>query len=370
MEKKYAYSIGVDLHKDSMTLVVLDENGNVARREKISTRCKNKVHEFFSSYGLQCQVAVESVGFYHWFWELVFPLVGKIYLADPAGVKAYVGRKVKTDRNDAHLLALLALENKLPVAYVPEEPIRSLRELVRLRHTVARDLASSRKRLRWVSLKTNLPGPKQFLSVHAQKWILAQDGKFSTVNRFAVRLYLDRIIDLERRLSDLERFIEEKILSFPETARVYKLLMSIPGIGPIAAATIITETGDIMRFDKSEQLASYAGLCPRVSQSGESIRYGHVSKMGPPLLRWVLQQAAWVAYRSDENVRRIMCRIGKRCGLKKAATAMARKLLTYALSVCRNNRPFEWPENIVNKKMKEVKTAFENPVRTTRCLNG
>jgi len=366
MKEKIVYSIGVDLHKDSMTIVVLDEKGGIAGRSKIATKCKNKVHDFFSSYGLQCQVAVESVGFYHWFWDLVHPLVGKMYLADPAGVRSFAGRKVKTDRNDAHLLALLAHENRLPTAYVPEEPIRSLRELVRLRHSVAKNLRSSRSALRWVSLKTNLPGPDKFTSDRAQKWILAQEDKFSKVNRLAARLHLDKIIDFERHLSDIERRIEKRILSFPELARTYKLLMSIPGVGPIVAATIIVETGDITRFDKSEQLAAYAGLCPRVSQSGETVRHGHISKMGPPLLRWVLQQAAWVAFRSDGNVRRIMLRIIRRSGKKIAATAMARKILTYALSVCRNKRPFQWPENM-KCQVKEIRTAFENPVRRRRC---
>ncbi len=79
MEKKFSYSIGVDLHKDSMTIAVLDSNAKLVEKKKISTRCKNKVHEYFSSYGLQCQVAVESVGFYQWFWELVEPLSGRCF---------------------------------------------------------------------------------------------------------------------------------------------------------------------------------------------------------------------------------------------------------------------------------------------------
>jgi transposase len=60
-------------------------------------------------------------------------------------------------------------------------------------------------------------------------------------------------------------------------------------------------------------------------------------------LRWVLQQAAWVAIRCDPNARRIYARIAKRAGSKKAATALARKLLSYAWSVCRQGHPFVWP---------------------------
>jgi transposase len=61
-------------------------------------------------------------------------------------------------------------------------------------------------------------------------------------------------------------------------------------------------------------------------------------------LRWVLQQAAWVAIRCDPEARRIYARIARRAGNKKAATALARKLLSYAWSVCRRGQPFVWPK--------------------------
>jgi hypothetical protein len=67
-------SIGVDLHKDSLTLAVLDEAGRLVETRQFPTKCRNQIHDFFASYGLQCQVALESVGFYQWFWQLVFPL--------------------------------------------------------------------------------------------------------------------------------------------------------------------------------------------------------------------------------------------------------------------------------------------------------
>ncbi len=91
-------TIGVDLHKCSLTTMVLDEQGKVIERKDISTKCRKQIREYFGSYGLQCQVAVESVGFYQWFWDLVRPEVGKLVLADPASLKAFVGRKAKTDR--------------------------------------------------------------------------------------------------------------------------------------------------------------------------------------------------------------------------------------------------------------------------------
>jgi transposase len=337
-------TIGVDLHKCSLTTMVLDEDGSILERKDIPTKCRNQIREYFGSYGLQCQVAVESVGFYQWFWDLVRPEVGKLVLADPASLKAFVGRKAKTDRNDALLLANLLREERLPMAYVPTEPIRELRELVRHRHSLARSLAAERRALRWVSLKNNLPGPSTLTSDRAQKWLLAQEEKLSAVHRFTSRQRLDHIVALERDLLDADRLIQEAIEKTPELCQRIELLESIPGIGTLTAATILAETGDIARFKNIDQLSAYAGLAPRVSQSGETVHHGHISKQGPPLLRWVLQQAAWTAIRSDDRARRIWVRISKRAGAKKAATALGRKLLSYAWSVCRRGVPFHWPD--------------------------
>ena len=358
------YSIGVDLHKETVVVTVLDVNGQIVERKTFATKCKNVIRSYFSSYGLQCQVGFESVGFYQWFWELLKPVVGHLYLADPVGIRAHAGRKAKTDRNDSLLIAQLLHEGKLPFAYVPEEPVASLRKLVRQRHSIAKNLSHIRKSLRWVSLKTNLPGPKILASDSAQKWMLAQEGKFSECDRKSARLDLDIIICLERALKDIEREIDDYIKRFPELEKTRNLFKSIPGVGDIVAATIIAETGDITRFDNPDQVSCYAGLCPRVSQSGESIHHGHISKMGPPLLRWVLQQAAWVAIRCSEEARRIFNRISRKAGNKKAATAMARKLLVYAWSVARRNQPFKWEmkkeeKNIVNKIIKNQEWCYQ-----------
>jgi transposase len=328
-----------------MTIVAIDETGEVIERKDIPTKCRNRVREYFASYGDTSQVVVESVGFYQWFWELVHPNVGRLVLADPAAVKAFTGRKAKTDRNDALLLATLLREDRLPMAYVPQENIRELRDLVRFRHSLAKSLALERRQLRWISLKNNLPGPAVLTSDRAQKWLLANEEKMPRANRLAARHRLDHIVRLEREVADVEREIADFVKEDAGIARRVELVDTIPGVGFVTAVTIVAETGDITRFDNIDQLSSYAGLAPRVSQSGETVHHGHISKQGPPILRWVLQQAAWVAIRTDPNARRIFARISKRAGAKKAATAMARKLLSYAWSVCRRNEPFQWPES-------------------------
>jgi transposase len=341
-------TIGVDLHKDSMTLVVLDEQGALIQRHTLPTKCRNKIREWFASCGPPCQVAVESVGFYQWFWDLVQPLVSTLVLADPAGLASKRPRKqAKTDRNDAELLARLLFEGRLPTAFVPPRALRPVRELVRHRHSVSRALALQRRCLRWISLKLNRPGPKNLTSDATQKWLLSQEAKFTPAQQFITRQRLDQIIALERQLTDTERRIDAAVDADPDLAQRVRLLESIPGIGRLVALTILVETGDLTRFANTNQLGAYAGLTPRVHQSSTTVHHGHISKMGPPILRWVLQQAAWVAVRVDAHARRRWLRISRKAGPKRAIVAIARKLLIYAWSVCRRNQPFHWPDQPV-----------------------
>jgi transposase len=159
-------TIGVDLHKCTMTCVVLDESGAVIGCKELATKCRKQVGEYFGSFGPHCQVAVESVGFYQWFWDLVRPRVGRLCLTYPAGVRAFAGHKTKTDRNDALLLAILPWEDRLPMAYVPNEPVRALRDLVRHRMSVTRSARVERRQSRWISLK-NTPWSASFTSARA-----------------------------------------------------------------------------------------------------------------------------------------------------------------------------------------------------------
>src|ERR1051326_5118030 len=320
-ETKWLRTIGVDLHKCSMTIAVLDELGQQFDEKEIPTKCRNQIRDFFSSYGLQAQVAVESVGFYHWFWNLVRPLVGKMILANPTALAPFRGRKAKTDRKDARLIAELLFQGRLPTAFVPSESIRTLRELLRHRHSLARALATERRHLGWIGLKNNLTGPTSWTSDRAQKWLLAQEDKLSPAHRFAARQRLHHLVRLQRHVLD--------------------------AAGLRAATPPPGETGELPRFDHPDPLSACAGLVPRVWQSGQSEAHGHISKAGPPVLRWVLQQAAWAAIHHSERIRAKWVRLSKRAGSQRAALAIARQLLIYAWSVARRGEPFHWPDQPV-----------------------
>ena len=106
-----------------------------------------------------------------------------------------------------------------------------------------------------------------------------------------------------------------------------QLLLSIPGVGQSTAALVVAEVGEIERFDRHEELVSYAGLDPMVHQSGDTEVHGSISKEGSASLRWALVQAAHVLVRYDEYLENFYTRSKQRKNYQIAIVATARKLL-------------------------------------------
>ncbi len=349
------YHIGVDLHKDSLTIAVMDSGGVFVKVDRISTRCIHKIEEFFTSFN-DSRVLVEAVGFYHWFWDLVKPLVGEMVLVNAVEIRKYSLGEPKTDYKDARKLAEVSLNNEINRnqslrVYVPDKELRALREATRHRHQLARTLAYTKNRFRRYLLKNNLPGPKKLEPDLVERWLKGFEERFSEFQRFALRQLQDQIITLSRQVKDTDRHIHE-MMSHEEFKQAQERMTSVTGIGTVIASTIIAEVGDFKRFSSANQIASFSGLVPRVFQSGEECRHGRITKQGPGNLRWVLQEAAWCAIRSNAHVRGIFNRIARRAGRKKAACAIARKILVWL-----------WG-------MERTKTAFRYQTRPAETLSG
>lgn len=340
-------AIGVDLHKDTMTVCVLDTRSGEARFQKIACKCREQIVAFFKEIASSgpCVVAIESVGFYRWLWDLLHPIVDKLVLADASLCRRLAGRRVKTDRDDALNVAELLASGRLPLAYAPPPEVLALKDLTRYRNFVSRSHSRVAVRVRSLMNQVNRPGPRRLDAAGLTRYLKAQGDKLPERHALMMWLAVEQMMVLSRHLQQVERQIIEALIRAPGLSALARLLRGVPGVGPVVSATAIAEVGDFGRFPDRRAIVRYAGLCPRNFNSADSIRSGRICKTGPSDLRWVLQQAAWVAVRCHEPLGRMYEKIRQRRGWKVAIVAIARRLLVILWSVARRGRHYHCVSN-------------------------
>jgi transposase len=152
----------------------------------------------------------------------------------------------------------------------------------------------------------------------------------------AIKSVTQSIKDLETQIKLLEQEATQEI-SAEEL-----IIRTIPGFGALLSAIIASETGSISRFQNAQKLTAFAGLDPKVKQSGNTLYRGSITKRGNPHLRWALFVAAQTAWRFDPELNEFYRK--KRAegkAYRQVMCAIARKLCHRIYSVVSQNRPYE-----------------------------
>jgi len=324
----HRWSVGIDLHKDTLTACIYCSCCGEVRFQKIACKCRAQVVEFFSALPRPHVVAIEAVGFYRWLWDLLEPVVEKLVLADATAARALAGRRLKTDREDAQNVAELLAVDRLPRAYAPPLEVQILKDQSRHRNQLSRLHARVLHQVKSLMNANNRPGPARLQSAGLIRYLKAFEGKLPARHVAILWKCVDQLTLIERQMAQAE--IELRHLLDGERFRdTAALLQTFPGVGLIVAATVLAEVGDFGRFSYRKAIACYAGLHPRVFASGGKQRQGHIAKTGPRDLRWVLQQAAWVAIRCEPGIKKMWLKMSRSAGKKAAAVGIARKLLSW-----------------------------------------
>jgi len=145
------------------------------------------------------------------------------------------------------------------------------------------------------------------------------------------------------------KIAEERLKSIVKERADVNLLMTLPGVGWILGTVIAFEIGDIDRFSRAPEIASYAGTVPRVHSSGGKTRYGRVHPDVNRYLKWAFVEAANVIVMhqkrlGDVHVVRLYKRLRQRKGHGRAVTAVARHLAEAAFWVLKKQQPYQQPQ--------------------------
>lgn len=328
--------VGLDVHKKTIYGVIMCGQGNVVFEQQFQNepRCLKR---FLGKVDKESVIALESCIC----WEHVYDFLddagyGNILLANPSRIGLIAKSRKKTDKHDARVLANLARTNMLPLSYAPSKEIRQERRITRYRASLARIQNTIKNRIHAILIREGIKNPFENIFTNEGLEFLK-----TLELDWADRIQMDNYIRLITHTNIQKKQAEDLIQEYVETHPHAKLLCSLPGIASYSALIILAEIGDHRRFRNAKQLTSYAGLNPRVSQSGDRCTTGRISKQGDIHLRWILNQCANIAIMHDSNLAKIYHRIKKRKTHNIAITAVARKMLTYIHTMLANNLKYQ-----------------------------
>jgi transposase len=165
---------------------------------------------------------------------------------------------------------------------------------------------------------------------HVRKWLSRFRGRqwlaaqpLAAAGREQVTVALAMIDGIEAQIAPLEK----ELRAYARRQAGCKALMAHYGIGELTTVTILAESGDCTRFSSSRQAVRYAGMDITVYQSDRHRAAGHISRQGPPALRWAPYEAAQVARRPGSPDRDYYLEAAERVGGNRACLSVARKLL-------------------------------------------
>jgi transposase len=372
MEVIHPRCCGIDVHKATVCGCVSIKDAGVVEKHKVRLGTTSAQLRELAAWLHQHQVtkvAMEATGVY---WKPVWNLLEEefeLLLVNPQHLKSIPGKK--TDFKDGERIADLLQHGLLRGSFVPPRPIRELRDLTRMRASLAQERSSIINRI-----EKTLEDPNLKLGVVASDVVgasgramleaivkgetnpavlaelakgtlrnkipqlkLALEGKITDHHRFMLRQWLDMLDFVDRKIALLEQQIIEKSRPFEATVSTW---MQVPGLRRINAYSLLAEIGaDMSQFQTAGHLASWAAVCPGNRESAGKQSSGKI-RPGNPWLRRTLCEAAWAASRTKNSYfRALYQRLARVRGKNRALIAVAHSLLVTVYSFTVAGQPYQ-----------------------------
>jgi transposase len=323
-EAEADYYLGVDVAKSKLDVSLLESRSGRELTHRIVANSTEAISSLLEDclvdYGGSLQCVAEATGTYH--FNLLYAAEGlgipvRVYnpIITKSGIKASVRGK-KTDRTDALLIARMGLRGEGRI-HTPEG-YKTVKYYARgCQKLSIMDSAFSKYKTHFTELLEGEVTPE---------FTALLSGVRQAITEARAQLYKDTATSAQ--------------------GKSFRLLQTIPGIGPYIAASIIGEVQDIKRFDSSKALVAYAGLDPKIRQSGKALNStGRLTKRGSSYLRRSLFIAANVARMHDPQLKTLYEKKKSEGKTHKEATCVvARKLVRIVWSVWRNGKDYTVPE--------------------------
>lgn len=337
--------IGCDVHKKYSVFAVMDEQGGKSQPTRVE-HDRDTFRKFLMTLPAGSPIAVETTGTWYWIVDAIEQAGHYPALAHAAKSKLMMGQINKTDKLDANGLAMLLRNGTLPTVWIPQGELRDQRELPRMRLTLVHMRTALKNRIHATFAKygINFEEESDLFGNKGRQAISQRLPELPPETRRTVEQELELLDQLVGQIEQAEKRIRKVISVTPDM----RLLMSLPGVGPVLAITIALEIGDIERFPDNHRLASYSGTVPRINSSGGKTRFG---KTRPDVNHYlkrsfveaanviVLNQSRWPSHHAV----RLYQRVKANKGHGKAVVAVARHLAESTFWVLKKKETYKEP---------------------------
>lgn len=415
------FFVGMDVAKDTLDVTILDGDEKTVRPSRTYENNPDgwaqlvETLDTLASQGQPVQCAMESTGRYH--EGVARCLSGRgqsteVHVINPVAVKRFgqaMLKDSKTDKADSRLIALYLIRMKPAVTPMPTQELQALKEVTRRRRRLVEDRGMEKNRLH-ATLHRHFPGYQQHLGTELTKGLLkvlseiqspqaiidysvdklarisvafrhrfgtkraealtalarqAPVQKLSPASELLVKTSADRILSFDVTIKSYDECIAKMV----EASPAGRLLLSIPGVGPVTASTILAEVGDMAKFPSADRFVGYCGLYPIVWESGQVKRKYRMSRKGNRWLKTALLVVAGPARMNNPAIASFADRLAQRGKSAKAiGGAIAAKLARIIWAVLTKNEP--WSEEIASRGTRKAEAMLaENPAGAVQAAS-
>jgi len=322
--------IGCDYHPSWQQICWVDTATGETGEQKLE-HASGEAARFYRQLRAPALIGMESTGNCQWFVEMATEKGHDVWIGDAAKIRASDSRQQKHDRRDAALILKLLLEGRFPRIWIPSGEEKDLRQLLIHRYKLVRIHAQVKNELQHLAMNQGVTKKRKLWSKTGEKVLRELPLKPWASQRrkdlFRIREMLNAQIDV----------LDQAVVEVAEKNEKARLLMTQPGVGPITSMAFVLTMGDVNRFQRGKQVASYLGLIPREYSSGGHQRFGSISKQGNRFMRMLLVEAAQCAVRCDPGMRSEYLHRCHRKAKGVAKVAAARKLAIRLYWMLRTN---------------------------------
>jgi transposase len=249
----------------------------------------------------------------------------------------------KTDAVDSRRIGEALAKNMLRPIYIPSPEFEADRNLIRYRKKLVARLKGHKQSIKSTLFILDIPIPERFekscWTNTFIKWLIELQLENSST-KTTIDLMIDDVVFYRKKLYETNKLIRN--LSQTERYKFqFEIVTSAPGIGLITGMTMLTEIGDISRFDSFSKFNSFVGLCPSQFSSGEKTRMGKMTVRSNKAIRSLIIEAAWIAIKYDPALAKKFSELEKIKTRKRAIVTIARKLLSRIYSIWTNQKKYE-----------------------------